>query len=67
MPGNWPVPFGKARRKRTRATGTSAAYFTLWEPEGAIPSGDPTIKGAHPNRGCSWGLKPPVSSRALAM
>ena len=22
---------------------------------------------AHPNRGCSWGLNPPVSSRLLAM
>lgn len=24
-------------------------------------------KPAHPNRGCSWGLKPPVSSSDLAM
>ncbi len=24
-------------------------------------------KGAHPNRGCSWGLKPPVSRRDRAM
>lgn len=24
-------------------------------------------KLAHPNRGCSWGLKPPVSRRLLAM
>lgn len=32
-------------------------------------SGTITIDGkeAHPNRGCSWGLKPPASSRLLAM
>ena len=27
----------------------------------------PIVKAAHPKRGCSWGLKPPASSRDLAM
>ena len=33
---------GRGRRKRTHTPGTSpAAYFTPWEPGGAIPPGHP--------------------------